>query len=116
MKHGAEIADQHRIGGHQQQTFPLRLGQQQAIKGIAVQRRQLGYRQYMGGLNRNLHKAAIQRVRRNIDGCTRKPSCPRAALITSSQKEATLKQRLWRGPPAAPSARDRAGPVHPWST
>jgi hypothetical protein len=36
------------------------LGQQQAIKGIAVQRRQLGQRQDMGGLDRQTHKAPIQ--------------------------------------------------------
>ena len=60
MAHGAGIAGQQRIGGDQQQPFPLRLGQQQAIKGIAVQGRQLGHRQYVGGLNRNLLKAAIQ--------------------------------------------------------
>ena len=36
------------------------LGQQQAIKGIAVQRRQLGQRQDMGGLDRQPHKAPIQ--------------------------------------------------------
>jgi hypothetical protein len=49
MAHRTWIAGQQRIGGDQQQAFPLGLGEQQAIKGIAVQGRQLvsmmkGYR------------------------------------------------------------------------
>lgn len=37
MAHLSRMAGQQRIGGDQQQPFALRLGQQQAIEGIAVQ-------------------------------------------------------------------------------
>ena len=37
MAHRTRVAGQQRIGGDQQQPFALRLGQQQAIEGIAVQ-------------------------------------------------------------------------------
>jgi len=62
MAHRIRMAGQQRIGGDQHQPFPLLLDHQQPIKGIAVQGRQLGHRQDMGGLNRNLLKASIQQA------------------------------------------------------
>ena len=95
MAHGAGIARHGLVGGDQQQPFSLGLGQQQAIKGIAVQGWQAPHRQHMLRRDRDLQEAPpSSRVRRRQEGRTWKPSRPSDALITSSHREATLKQRV----------------------
>ncbi len=68
MAHRTGVTGHQPIGGDQQQAFPFGLGQQQAIEGIAVQRRQLATASTWAASIGSSTKPLSESVRRNSDG------------------------------------------------